>query len=108
MNSNEFRAGLVFVTTPSRQVAEQLAETLISERLAACVSFHEINSIYRWQGELQRDVEVQLVIKTNLNLCDRLISRIREFHTYGVPEVVAVPIVHGLPDYLKWMSDQVD
>lgn len=107
MSEPQFQPGLVLVTVPNHTAAQQMAETLVGERFAACVSLHEIKSVYRWQGAVQCDAEVQLVIKTNVNSFDTLMKRIKELHSYDVPEIVCIPIVRGLPAYLQWMGGQV-
>jgi periplasmic divalent cation tolerance protein len=96
---------IVLCTVPNREVGSTIAESLVSERLAACVNIvPEISSIYRWQGKTQADTELLLIIKTNANTYQRLERRVQSLHPYELPEIIAVPISRGLPDYLAWID----
>lgn len=99
--------GVVMVTASSQAEAEKIAKNLVESKLAACVSIMPINSIYTWRGEVCQDAEWQLVIKTDLTVFDVLAGKIRELHSYEVPEIIALPIVAGSPPYLQWISEQV-
>ena len=96
--------GIVLVTAGSEAEADRLARHLVDSRLAACVSVFPVRSLYRWQGEVQSEAEWQLVIKTDLSQFEAVIA---EHHSYEVPEVIALPIVAGLPAYLSWLQAQV-
>lgn len=99
---------LVWVTVGSREEGERLAEALVGERLAACVHVvGPIRSIYRWQGEVHRDEEHLLFIKTTRERCAALERRVRELHSYDVPEVIVLPIEGGSAAYLAWLREQV-
>lgn len=98
--------GIILVTAGSEAEAAALAEYLVQERLAACVGITPIQSVYTWQGNLQKDQEWQLVIKTNLNRFDEVARAITQIHSYEVPEIIALPIQQGLPAYLAWMAEQ--
>jgi periplasmic divalent cation tolerance protein len=100
---------IVFVTAGTSEDAARIAETLVDERLAACVNIvGPIRSIYRWQGEICRDDERLLVIKTTRERYAALEGRVREIHPYEVPEVIALPIERGSAPYLDWLSAAVD
>ncbi len=99
--------GVVFVTTASRQEAEAIATSVVQSRLAACVSLVPIHSIYTWQGELHQEEEWQLLIKTDLAQFNTLETKIRELHSYQVPEIIALPVIAGSQPYLQWISEQV-
>lgn len=99
---------IVLVTVASREDGERVAEALVGEHLAACVNIvGPIRSIYRWQGEVCRDDEFLLLIKTTQAGFARLESRVKELHTYDVPEVVALPIAAGSAAYLDWLRQNV-
>ncbi|WP_088892766.1 divalent-cation tolerance protein CutA [Leptolyngbya ohadii] len=100
--------GIVLVTAGSETEAETIAAQLVEAHLAACVNLIPIRSIYTWKGEVHRDPEWQLVIKTDLRQFDRLEAKIRELHSYEVPEIVALPIVRGSEPYLNWIAEQVN
>ncbi|MEB3218576.1 MAG: divalent-cation tolerance protein CutA [Nostocales cyanobacterium 94392] len=100
--------GIVLVTTGSQQQAEKIANALVEAKLAACVSFTCINSIYTWQGKVNQDQEWQLLIKTDLSLFSTIEAKILELHSYEVPEIIALPIIKGHQPYLQWIAQQVD
>ncbi len=100
---------LIFCTCPDAAVAGRIAEALVEERLAACVNLLPgITSIYRWNGAVQRDPEVLALIKTTSERVAALTVRLRELHPYAIPEIIAVPIIEGLPDYLSWVTTCTD
>jgi periplasmic divalent cation tolerance protein len=97
-------AVIVFVTVPSRDTGERLADALVSEQLAACVNIvGPIRSIYRWQGEICRDDEHLLLIKTTRPRYAALEARVQELHPYDVPEIIAVAVEAGSAVYLEWV-----
>lgn len=97
---------VVYCTCPDLTVAERIAETLVVERLAACANIVPgLTSIYRWQGQIRRDTEFLLILKTRGVVYSLLETRIRELHPYDVPEIVALPIQAGAVEYLGWLAD---
>jgi periplasmic divalent cation tolerance protein len=95
---------IALCTCPDTRVADRIAEALVSEGLAACVNILPgIASVYRWEGQVQRDAEVLLLIKTTRGRLPELTDRVRGLHPYELPEVIAVPVSGGLPDYLQWV-----
>lgn len=106
-NQSNITYGVVLVTASSQAEAETIATTLIQAKLAACVSFMPIRSIYTWKGEVHRDEEWQLLIKTDLNRFTELETTVRSIHSYDVPEIIALPIVQGSPPYLEWITEQL-
>lgn len=109
MDSNNFdRYGVVLVSASSQHEAEAIANSLVKLGLAACVSFVPIHSIYKWQGEIHQEQEWQLLIKTDLSRFTTLEAKIRELHSYKVPEIIALPIVAGSQPYLNWIAQQVN
>lgn len=99
--------GVVLVTAGSQQEAEAIATTVVKSQLAACVNIIPLRSIYTWQGELHQEQEWQLLIKTDLSQFQTLEAKIRELHSYEVPEIIALPIVAGSQPYLNWISASV-
>ncbi len=96
---------LVITTMPDQAGAEALARQLVEEKLAACVNIGgPVTSVYRWDESLQRGTEVVLTIKTTRFRYPALQARIAEQHPYELPEVIAVPITSGLPEYLAWIE----
>ena len=106
---NEYNdCGVVLVTVPSQEEAESIASALVELKLAACVNILPIHcSVYIWEGKVNKDKEWQLIIKTKLSQFPVLEAKIRELHSYEVPEIIALPIVNGFQPYLQWMSDRV-
>jgi len=101
------RVRLVLTTCPDAQTADALATALVEERLAACVNvLPGIRSIYRWQGAVERDDEVLLLIKTTADRQDELVARLETLHPYELPEALAVEAVGGLAAYLDWVAEQ--
>ena len=97
---------IILCTCPDRTTAERIAETVVSERLAACVNIAPgLTSIYRWEGQIQREAELLLLIKTRQAVYPQLEARIRELHPYQVPELIALPIQTGSAAYLNWITD---
>jgi periplasmic divalent cation tolerance protein len=88
--------------------AQQIARTLVDERLAACVNVVPgVVSVYRWKGTVEQEGEVLLVIKTLAERVDALKARLLELHPYELAEVVVIPIVGGHGAYLEWIAQQV-
>jgi periplasmic divalent cation tolerance protein len=95
---------LVITSLPDEASAQALASMLVTERLAACVNMlAPCRSVYRWQGGIESAAEVPLLIKTTTVRYAALEAAIRAGHPYELPEIIAVPIAHGLPDYLAWL-----
>lgn len=99
--------GVVLVTASSQQEGEAIAQALIEAQMAACVTLLPVQSIYTWQGQVMKEQEWQMVIKTDLAQFCRLEKKIREMHSYEVPEIIALPILAGSQPYLEWISDNV-
>lgn len=96
---------VVYCTCPDQGVAERIAAALVTERLAACVNILPgVVSVYRWQGQLQRDPELLLVVKTSGRAYPALEARIRQLHPYEVAEIIALPVLRGFPPYLDWID----
>jgi uncharacterized protein involved in tolerance to divalent cations/ADP-ribose pyrophosphatase YjhB (NUDIX family) len=99
---------VVYVTAGSADEADRLARSLVDERLAACVNrIKSVQSVYRWQGKVEQSEEELLIIKTSRDRFAALEKRVRELHSYSVPEVIALPVIEGSGNYLKWLKEQV-
>lgn len=98
-------ARLCLCTCPDADAASTIAHTLVEERLAACVNIIPgLRSVYRWDGKVQSEAEQLLLIKTGDTRLAALKARLVELHPYSVPELIALDIVDGLPDYLQWLA----
>ena len=97
---------VVLMTAPTTGEASEIARMLVAERLAACVQIlPEIQSIYRWQGEVQNEKEVLLLAKTIASRFDELESKVRAMHSYETPEIIALPVTAASEPYLKWLLE---
>ena len=100
---------LVLTNLPNRQAAEKLADTLIEQKLAACVNIlAPCRSVYRWKDAVQHDEEHPMLIKTTAERYAALEQAVRAGHPYELPEIIALPIERGLPAYLDWVAAQTE
>ena len=96
---------LVLTNCPDEESANAIALALVEERLAACVNIlPRVQSVYRWQGSVESATEILLFIKSTAANYAALENLIRQHHPYDVPEIVALPVTHGLPAYLNWVA----
>ena len=103
-NQGEFV--LILVTTGSQEEGERIARALVDLRLAACVNIIPgLRSIYRWKGKIWDEGELLLLIKTRMALFQQVEGKIKELHSYEVPEIVAIPITRGSETYLNWLRE---
>nr|XP_023023663.1 protein CutA homolog [Leptinotarsa decemlineata] len=99
---------VAYVTAPNEEVAKKIAHGLVEKKLAACVNIvPKITSIYEWEGKINEDSEVLMMIKTRTNKVNDLTDFVKAHHPYTVCEVISVPIQNGNSDYLKWINDVV-
>ncbi len=98
---------VVLTNLPDRAAALKLAQALVAKRLAACVNvLAECTSVYRWKGAIETTAEVPVLIKTRAARYAEVEAAIRQLHPYELPEIVAVPAVHGLEEYLDWVAGE--
>jgi len=96
---------VVLITASSEDEAAKIARELVGMRLAACVNIiSNLRSIYRWQGKIEEGNEVLMLAKTRRGLFSELVEKVKELHSYSVPEVIALPIISGSEDYLQWLT----
>ena len=98
---------IVLVTVPDQETGELIANTLLEKKLVACVNFlSPIISFFSWQGEIDRDDEVLLILKSRADLFENhLIPAVEAVHPYKVPEIIALPILMGSVNYLSWIDE---
>ena len=102
-------AAIVLCTVPNKNDAKKISNALVQENLAACVStVDKINSIFSWDNELCNENELLLVIKTRLELFDKIEAVIKALHPYNVPEIIALPVIKGSKDYLEWLEHETE
>jgi periplasmic divalent cation tolerance protein len=103
---NEAAAIVVFITAPTSDKGEEIARALVTEGVAACASIiPRITSIYSWDGKICQDEEVLIVVKSRGSLFPAIRDRVKSLHSYDVPEIISLPIIDGLPDYLDWLKN---
>ncbi|MEN9214231.1 MAG: divalent-cation tolerance protein CutA [Gloeomargarita sp. DG02_4_bins_56] len=97
---------IVLVTVGERSEADNIAQALVGEKLAACVGIMPIESVYLWEGEWENQVEFQLVIKTVKSRYPEVEAKILQLHSYEVPEILGLPVVAASERYLNWVMQQ--
>lgn len=101
------QAMFIYVTAGSRKEALSMGRELVERRLAACANIlADSTSIFRWEGELQEDAEVVLILKTRSGLVDQITGEIKSLHSYDCPCVVAFPIAGGNAEFLNWIINE--
>ncbi len=96
---------IVIMTAPNKEEAEKIVRTLLEERLIACGNILDsVSSLFWWQGKIEEEKEVLVLMKSHENLFKKLSKRVTELHSYDVPEILALPIVEGSQSYLDWMK----
>lgn len=97
---------VIYITAPNEEEGTKIARVLVEERLAGCVNIVKpIRSIYRWHENIEDDTEVLMIVKSQKRLFESIENRVRELHSYTIPEIIAVPVVEGSKGYLKWLED---
>ncbi|CAI8599178.1 unnamed protein product [Vicia faba] len=97
---------VVYVTVPNKEAGKKLSESIVKEKLAACVNrVPGIESVYLWEGKIQTDSEELLIIKTRQSLLEALTDHVKANHEYDVPEVISLPITGGSLKYLEWLKE---
>ncbi len=100
---------IVLVTAGSEQEASTIGRTLVEEHLAACANIvPRIRSIYRWQGKIYDEQESLIIIKTRTSQFEAVQKRVKELHSYEVPEIICFPVARGLPQYLEWVNTETE
>ncbi len=98
---------IVLITASNEDEAVHISQELVDSRLAACVNIVKgIRSIYRWKGKREDEAEVLMIVKTRRDLFAGLKKRVKELHSYSVPEIIALPVIDGSEEYLKWLQEE--
>jgi periplasmic divalent cation tolerance protein len=99
---------VVFITAANKAEAEKISEAILNKRLAACVNILEgVHSLFWWQGKIDNALETLLMVKTNQMVFNELVKVVKANHSYKVPEIIALPIIDGNDEYLRWIDDSV-
>ena len=107
MSDDASDAIVVFITAANGEEATRLAEMLVGAHLAACVQIlPEMESVYRWEGKVERQAEILLLAKTTKDKFEDLEREVRALHSYETPEIIAVPVILGSAPYLEWLNSK--
>ncbi|MCC6141875.1 MAG: divalent-cation tolerance protein CutA [Nitrospira sp.] len=99
---------IVLVTAPGLREGSRISKEIVTSRLAACVNIISgVQSLYRWNGKIVQEKEVMLIMKTTRRRYRKLEQKIKQLHPYEVPEVIAIPLIRGLPQYIEWVEREV-
>lgn len=99
---------VVLITTKDSDEADKIAVTLTQEKLIACANIIKgIQSVFWWEGKVNYSDETLMIIKTQNHLFNKIVEKVKSLHSYSVPEVIALPVIDGNPDYLKWINESV-
>jgi periplasmic divalent cation tolerance protein len=100
---------VVYVTAPNEEEAGEIARSLVEDKLAGCVNIvKNMRSIYRWQGKIEDEDEVLMIVKTRKEHFAHIREMVKRLHSYSVPEIIALPIVAGSEDYLTWLKEETN
>ena len=99
---------VVLITSKDQAEAERIAQKLLEEKLIACANIvGGVKSLFWWQGKIDGSAEVLLILKSRESLFKKIIKTVKSLHSYEVPEIIALPIIEGNPDYLRWIDESV-
>lgn len=97
---------VIIITASNEDEAVRISKTLLQEKLVACVNIHlKVRSLYWWEGKIQDEGEAMMIIKTRRVLFGEIVKKVKEIHSYTVPEIIALPIIEGSEDYLRWVQE---
>ena len=104
----EFTDIVLFITTADAEEARRIADVLVKKRKAACVNIVPgVSSLFRWQGKVEKTDESLLMVKSRASLLNQIVKLVKQHHSYDVPEIIALPIIGGNPDYLEWIGKEL-
>lgn len=99
---------VILITVPNTDEANIIGKTLVERRLVACANIiQRIKSIFWWKERIEESDEALIIAKSKLNLMEEIQETVKEMHSYDVPEIIALPIKSGLPQYCKWIDESV-
>ena len=98
---------VILCTCPVNE-AENIARTLVNQKLVACVNVTPVSSYFTWEGQFQKENEALMIMKTTTKNIEKVTERIKELHSYDVPEIIALPVTDGNKEYLNWIMSSVE
>lgn len=97
---------ITFITCANQAEAKKIAKVLLKKKLAACINIiPKVESLFWWEGKIDKAPELLLVVKTKKSLFKKLLIEVKSLHSYSCPEIIALPIIDGNKEYLKWLDD---
>ena len=97
---------VVFVMTKNSREANKIATKLVEAKLIACANvIKDVHSVFRWKNKIEKDHEVLLILKSRRGCFAKIVKAVKKYHSYDVPEIIALPIIDGSKDYLKWLKN---
>ncbi|MBU4305703.1 MAG: divalent-cation tolerance protein CutA [Candidatus Omnitrophica bacterium] len=99
---------VVLITASSPEEARKISQELIAHKVAACINSAPVHSVFRWKGKTERAKETLLIVKSRMALFEQLEAVVKRNHSYEVPEIIALPIVAGSSEYLKWVKETTE
>lgn len=106
--TREHKEVVIFITTDSAEEARSISELLLNKKKVACVNIvPAVDSLFWWQGKLDSAKESLLILKSKASLLNEIIDLVKGIHSYDVPEIIALPIIGGNDDYLRWIGEEV-
>jgi periplasmic divalent cation tolerance protein len=106
MEPLQHTGSIVILSTTPCDSGEVIAHALVTEHLAACVNILKTRSLFRWEGEMNREDEDLLIIKSRAENAPKIVDRIRQLHSYELPEIIVLPLVGGYIPYLQWIREE--
>jgi periplasmic divalent cation tolerance protein len=98
---------IIFITAGNKTEANQIAKVLIQEKLAACVNMIDpVESVFKWQNKMSQEKEILMMVKSINRNMDKIITMVKQNHSYDVPEIIAMPIISGSKEYLSWLREE--
>ncbi|EHP88330.1 divalent-cation tolerance protein CutA [Methanotorris formicicus] len=97
---------LVYITASNREEAKNIVSHLLENRLVACANIFPIESMYWWKGRIENDGEVAIILKTKEKLVKKIIEEVKKLHSYTNPCIIAIPIINGSEEFLKWIDEE--
>ncbi len=107
MNNTEVTYIIVQVSAPTTEEAFAITRAAVEQKLVACAHILPIRSCYEWEGKVVEDAEQLILMKTRQDVYDQLEDCIKEVHSYDVPEIIAIPVLKGIPSYLQWVDEVI-
>ncbi|MCC6543201.1 MAG: divalent-cation tolerance protein CutA [Nitrospirae bacterium] len=97
---------VILITAGSMDEGERIADSLVENHLVACVNLvPSVKSVFFWRGKTDQQSEVLLIAKSRMALLEQIIDHVKQIHSYSVPEIIAIPVIGGSEDYLKWVEE---